>query len=87
MATSALAKVTGPGIPTSPSTASTSRDQGVLPGDLVGRLQDLTGLRNRLVHLYDDVDDSLVHQALAAGLTDLEDFATAVARLLASDDG
>jgi uncharacterized protein YutE (UPF0331/DUF86 family) len=50
-------------------------------------MQDLTGLRNRLVHLYDAVDDRLVHEALAAGLPDLEAFATAVARLLVDTEG
>ncbi|MBA2316736.1 MAG: DUF86 domain-containing protein [Euzebyales bacterium] len=50
-------------------------------------MQDLTGLRNRLVHLYDDIDDRLVHEALGEGLGDLEDFATAIARLLVDPDG
>lgn len=54
----------------------------VIGADLVVRLQSLTGLRNRLVHLYDDIDDVLVHQALHDGLTDLEAFATAFARRL-----
>ena len=36
----------------------------VLDGDLASRLRDLTGLRNRLVHLYADVDDALVQAAL-----------------------
>jgi uncharacterized protein YutE (UPF0331/DUF86 family) len=55
-------------------------EQAVLPADLARRLQDLTGLRNRLVHLYDDVDDTLVHAGVRHGLADLDEFAVAYAR-------
>jgi uncharacterized protein YutE (UPF0331/DUF86 family) len=33
------------------------------------------------MHVYDEIDDVRVHEALAAGLPDLDAFATAVARL------
>ena len=59
------------------------QEHDVIDADLTARLQDLTGLRNRLVHLYDDVDDTLVHQALVEGLDDIDAFAAAVARQLA----
>ncbi|MEO7195415.1 MAG: HepT-like ribonuclease domain-containing protein [Pseudonocardiaceae bacterium] len=49
---------------------------------LAGRLRGLAGLRNRLVHVYDEIDDARVHEALATGLPDLDAFATAVARLV-----
>jgi uncharacterized protein YutE (UPF0331/DUF86 family) len=45
-------------------------------------MRALAGLRDRLVHLYDDVDDGLVHEALGAGLDDLRHFSRAVAALL-----
>jgi uncharacterized protein YutE (UPF0331/DUF86 family) len=57
------------------------REHHVLDPDHAERLQDLTGLRNRLVHLYDDVDDGLVHEAVRDGLVDLERFAAAIAAL------
>lgn len=57
------------------------RDQAVLPADLAARMQDLTGLRNRLVHLYDDVDDALVLDGIRRGLPDLDAFAAAYARV------
>lgn len=42
----------------------------------------LAALRNRLVHVYDEIDDTRVHELLAAGLPDLDAFATALARLV-----
>ncbi len=36
----------------------------------------------RLVHLYEDIDDSLVHGALDAGILDLDAFARAIAGLV-----
>lgn len=59
-------------------------EHGVLDPDLVVRMQSLAGLRNRLVHLYDDVDDLLVHRALRDGLVDLDGFAVAFARQLST---
>ncbi|CAN5230347.1 DUF86 domain-containing protein [soil metagenome] len=58
-------------------------EHDVLTDDHVARLQDLAGLRNRLVHLYDDVDDALVHDALGEGLADIERFAAVIASLVA----
>lgn len=56
-------------------------ERGVIEARLSERLRALAGLRNRLVHLYEEVDDTLVHSALSEGLTDLDDFARAIARL------
>ncbi len=57
----------------------------MLDPPLVERLQALAGLRNRLVHLYDDVDDRRVHAALREGLDDLRAFATGYARYVRED--
>jgi uncharacterized protein YutE (UPF0331/DUF86 family) len=54
---------------------------GVIDDVLAGRLRGLARLRNRLVHVYDEIDDLRVHDALATGLPDLDALATAVARL------
>ncbi|MDQ3537328.1 MAG: DUF86 domain-containing protein [Actinomycetota bacterium] len=56
-------------------------EHGLLDGGLAERLRALAGQRNRLVHLYDDVDDSLVQDNLATGLDDLDDFARVIAGL------
>lgn len=50
--------------------------------ELAGRLRNLAGLRNRLVHLYEDVDDRRVQQALPDGLADFDDFTRAIAALV-----
>ncbi|MBA2323927.1 MAG: DUF86 domain-containing protein [Pseudonocardiales bacterium] len=52
----------------------------VIDGELAGRLRGLAGMRNRLVHVYADIDDERVHDALVDGLADLDAFGTAVAR-------
>ncbi|MDP9398143.1 MAG: DUF86 domain-containing protein [Actinomycetota bacterium] len=57
-------------------------ERGVLPPELARRLQALAGLRNRLVHLYDEIDDDLVRAALPEGLDDLDGFARAIAALV-----
>jgi uncharacterized protein YutE (UPF0331/DUF86 family) len=54
-------------------------------GAFAERLRSLAGQRNRLVHLYDDVDDSLVHDNLATGLDDLDDFARTIAGLAGAE--
>ncbi len=59
------------------------REHDVIDSELAGRLRGLAGLRNRLVHVYADIDDVLVHDSLTAGLADIDAFAVAVARLAA----
>ena len=44
-------------------------------------MRALAGLRNRLVHVYEEVDDRIVHRSLGEGLDDLSAFARAMARL------
>lgn len=56
-------------------------EHGLLDAKLTRRLQALVGLRNRLVHVYDDIDDLLVRAALPTGLADLDAFARVVAAL------
>jgi uncharacterized protein YutE (UPF0331/DUF86 family) len=59
-------------------------EQGVIDPELAAQMRDLAGLRNRLVHLYEDVDDRIVHEALPEGIADLSRFAQAVARAVES---
>ncbi len=62
-------------------------ERDVLEATLAARLRALTGPRNRLVHLYAEIDDSLVHRALREGLEDLDAFARAVAGFVEGSAG
>ena len=55
---------------------------GVIPADLAGRLAPAAGLRNRLVHQYDRLDDSLVLRAIQSAERDLGDYVAALERFL-----
>lgn len=35
-------------------------EEGIFPDDFTMTLQDMAGLRNRLVHLYWEVDDEMI---------------------------
>jgi uncharacterized protein YutE (UPF0331/DUF86 family) len=50
-------------------------EAGLLPSDLAVRLSSMACFRNRLVHLYWDVDYGQVFDFLPAGISDLEAFA------------
>lgn len=51
---------------------------GVLDGDFARRVSRAAGLRNRLVHDYDDLDATLVFEALQAALADIPRYLAAV---------
>lgn len=57
-------------------------EAGMLPDESVPSLRAMARFRNRLVHLYWDVDDALVVAYLSDGLSDLRDFATEIGRLM-----
>lgn len=54
----------------------------VLEPELAEKMRALAGLRNLLVHVYEEVDDRMVHASLADGLDDLGRYAQAIARLV-----
>jgi len=58
-------------------------EHDVISPDLAARFRALAGLRDLLVHLYDDVDDERVARAVREGLGDFARLGAAVARLLA----
>ena len=57
-------------------------DAGLLPSDLVPRLQRMAKYRNLLVHVYWNVDYRRVHRAMQEDLGDLRAFAAAIVALL-----
>lgn len=55
-------------------------ERGILDTVAGDPLRAMARFRNRLVHLYSDVDDALIHDYLQAGLADMERFGEAIAR-------
>jgi uncharacterized protein YutE (UPF0331/DUF86 family) len=55
---------------------------GILPKDKEKNFLDLAGLRNRIVHLYDEIDHKLLHKALRTELDDMEVFIKAILKYL-----
>lgn len=56
-------------------------ESGILAADRLDSLRAMAQFRNRLVHLYWDVDDERVYQFLQESLRDLSNFGAAIARL------
>jgi|YNPNPStandDraft_1061719.scaffolds.fasta_scaffold96600_2 uncharacterized protein YutE (UPF0331/DUF86 family) len=54
----------------------------ILPGDLARTMRALAGLRNLLVHLYWEVDDSMIHANLQSHLGDFETYISYIMRAL-----
>jgi len=58
---------------------------GVIPLELAERLAPAAGLRNRLVHEYDDIDDEIVLKAVSEARQSLREYVAAVERYVARD--
>ncbi|MFQ6091373.1 MAG: DUF86 domain-containing protein [bacterium] len=61
-------------------------EEGIVPLDFVEDLRDLAGFRNRLVHLYWDVDLDIVYDKLQNRLGDFEKFASYIAKMLIAEE-
>lgn len=57
-------------------------DLRLIPRALADRLAASTGLRNRLVHEYDKVDDAIVHASIGRALEDYGEFVRSIAEFL-----
>ena len=55
---------------------------GFVPAGLLGRLEQMAGFRNVVVHLYQDVDVGIVRDVVENHLGDLLDFVVAIRRKL-----
>jgi uncharacterized protein YutE (UPF0331/DUF86 family) len=55
-------------------------EHGVLPRESRDALRSMARFRNRLVHLYWDVDDGKIYEYLRGGLGDIDSFGNAIAR-------
>jgi uncharacterized protein YutE (UPF0331/DUF86 family) len=58
--------------------------RGIIPQSLADALAPSAGLRNRLVHEYDTIDDAVVLASIAAALRDFAQFISAVETYLHS---
>lgn len=56
---------------------------GLLPTELAQRLQEAAGMRNILVHQYEDIDYVILHDSIEPALDDFAQFATLLAARLA----
>ena len=56
--------------------------EGVLEGDLVGRLIEMVKFRNMLVHLYWKIENDRLYQYLEENLGDFEAFKEAIRKYL-----
>jgi uncharacterized protein YutE (UPF0331/DUF86 family) len=57
-------------------------ENGILLAEMTTRYAAMAKLRNRLVHLYWEVDDAQVHDYLGASLADIDSFITATAHFI-----
>ena len=55
---------------------------GLVPADLLGRLEQMAGFRNVVVHLYQEVDLGIVRDVVENHLGDLLEFVAAIRRKL-----
>jgi len=55
---------------------------GILSPGIAERMAACTGLRNRIVHEYDDVDPRKIHEALRTALRDIPEYLGAIRQFL-----
>ena len=60
---------------------------GRLPSGAAAKFGKIFAFRNRVVHLYDRVDDAIVYEIVTERLADLEDLATHYIDAITSLDG
>jgi len=61
-------------------------EQKIVPDDFMPTLRQMVGFRNRVVHLYWDVDDAVIQQIVQTNLADLDRFARLIAEYLQTSD-
>jgi len=53
-------------------------ESDILSADLTQRMQDMASFRNRLAHLYWEVDDRRVHGILVTELSDFDEYVRSI---------
>ena len=59
-------------------------ESGLLPADLAERLQDAAGMRNILVHQYEEIDYLILHDAIQPAYHDFSQFVSLFSQFLDS---
>jgi uncharacterized protein YutE (UPF0331/DUF86 family) len=59
----------------------------IIPPDFAGRFARAVGLRNILVHMYEEVDMGKIHDYLQNNLVDFDEYVTHIARYLEMRNG
>ena len=62
-------------------------ENGVIPGSLSDRLEELVGFRNLLVHQYGRIDDSRAYSYLSAESKDIYEFIETIDKYIELEDG
>jgi uncharacterized protein YutE (UPF0331/DUF86 family) len=57
-------------------------EKKIIPGELLPRLQNMVRFRNRLVHIYWDVDDERTYDILQNNLADVEEYLETIVQIL-----
>lgn len=52
------------------------REEGILPDDFMSTLRQMVSFRNRVIHLYWDVEDATIYSLLQQNLQDFDTFVT-----------
>ena len=55
-------------------------EEGLVPPELGQRLRQMAKFRNRLVHLYGEIDDAYVYEFIQGDLKDIEEFKSIIIR-------
>ena len=55
-------------------------EEGLVPPELGKRLRQMAKFRNRLVHLYGEIDDAYVYEFIKRDLKDIEEFKSIIIR-------
>jgi len=57
-------------------------EQGIIPDHLIGNLEEMAKFRNRLVHIYWEINDDLIYEIIQNNLNDFNLFIQSILKLL-----
>lgn len=60
-------------------------EQGLIDAEFSARLQRMARFRNRLIHIYRDVDNEIIYNLLQEDICDIEEFLTEYLRFLRTE--